>query len=341
MRLNRNPSKPIEHERSAINDDHECGEVNKIVGSTRAHRNNRRTSVKIKGYCGLKVAVFVLEESAAASHSSGTLKSRYSADSSEGISYDGVTGWFLLFVGNTVSVYLKRGAVMGLKNMKKSSWVCVKCKKHTDQPGKVCMECKTGKTVIKGLVSSKSSKTGNKRVNNEDMPDKAVSKPFKDASMCDVLGRALDLEVEGREFYLKCSQSTKSSDGKDMFMFLANEEKIHYDRIAQLYEREDYKGYCDYVQSKGLESGVFSKRVKGGTLDDKSDALSALNVGIKAEENSIELYSALANEAISEEMKLFFERLVSEERRHRNILANEVEFVTGTGDFKDFTTITM
>ncbi|MFH0862200.1 MAG: ferritin family protein [Candidatus Altiarchaeota archaeon] len=232
---------------------------------------------------------------------------------------------------------------MILKKKVKPKWGCKICGKNTGLPGRICVECKTDHTAIRGNVAKKtaSSRKSSASKGQKKPSGKAPTEEIKDSTMCGALGRALDLETEGRQFYLRCAQSTTSPEGKNMFTFLANEEKLHYERIAELYEREEYKAYCDYVEAKGLTTGVFEKRVKGGNLDEKSDALSALNVGIKAEENSIELYSTLANGASSEQMRMFFERLVSEERNHRNILGNEIEFVTGTGDFRDFTAVTM
>jgi rubrerythrin len=224
----------------------------------------------------------------------------------------------------------------------KSKWTCKECGKPSNGAGKVCMVCRTENTVIKGSIKKKASppkaaaKSPAKAVKTA-----AVSKKIRDPGMCDALARALDLEREGRALYLKCAEKTGDSAGKSMFTYLANEEKIHYDKIAQLYEHEDFKGYCEYVEATGLTSGIFDKKAKGVTLDGKSDTLDALNLGIRAEENSIDLYIRLADDASSEDMRVFFEHLVAEERKHRSILENEIEFVTETGDFKDFKIITM
>ena len=49
------------------------------------------------------------------------------------------------------------------------------------------------------------------------------------------LEEALKLEVEGYTFYIGCSEKSKSKEAKDMFVFLANEEKKHYDDLAKIY----------------------------------------------------------------------------------------------------------
>jgi len=160
---------------------------------------------------------------------------------------------------------------------------------------------------------------------------------------CDALNKALDLEIEGHEFYTGCAEHTSRKEGQDFFRYLAGEELVHYDKIAEIYRDNFDKEHCDYrdrTQDMGKASGIFEKRVPGGNLDDKSDALDALNIAIRVEENSIRLYEDLAKKSEDPEMRGFFERLVREEENHRSLLETEVEFVTETGTFKDFKIVT-
>ncbi|MFH1056022.1 MAG: ferritin family protein [Candidatus Altiarchaeota archaeon] len=163
----------------------------------------------------------------------------------------------------------------------------------------------------------------------------------KMSGLCEGFSTALSIELSGRKFYLECAKRTANKDGKAMFNFLASEERLHYDKINELYQKENDTGRCDYVGISCKEPGVFGGNIPGVTLNDKSDALDALNVGVKAEERSIELYGRLAGEAPNEKLRKFFEKLVGEERRHLMILETEVEFVMDTGEFHDFKTVTM
>jgi len=165
--------------------------------------------------------------------------------------------------------------------------------------------------------------------------------------VCDALTRALDLEVEGMEFYAKCAEHTSSRDGKDMFKHLAGEEKVHYEKVTDIFKRLYNDEYCSYAEAHrrvGMRvsgGGVFEKKVPGGNLDDESDALDALNIALKAEENSIRLYEKLAAGTSDRDARVLFTRLVDEERTHRSILEAEAEFITETGEFHDFKTVTM
>ncbi len=221
--------------------------------------------------------------------------------------------------------------------MRKSDWKCRKCGGESDQDDGVCMVCRTDETVIRGYARGKAAKAA---VGVREKP-KPEAGSIKSPGLSDALCRGLDLETEGREFYLRCADGTTDKEGRGMFEHLANEEKVHYDKIAAVFREYDAKGFRDYVEEKGLMSGVFKDDVPGGRLSGKSDALDALNIGIAAEEKSIVLYENLSKTAPSREIRELFSKLVEEEKRHKNILENEVEFVTDTGEFHDFKTITM
>jgi rubrerythrin len=160
---------------------------------------------------------------------------------------------------------------------------------------------------------------------------------------CDALDRALDLEVEGYEFYMRCAAHTSSGEGQDFFRYLAGEELIHHDKVAEIYRDNFNSEYCDYrdrINRMKKVSGVFEEHVPGGDLDVKSDALDALNIALKAEENSIRLYRDLAGRSDDPEMGRFFEKLAGEEENHRSLLETEIDFITETGAFKDFRAVT-
>jgi len=157
------------------------------------------------------------------------------------------------------------------------------------------------------------------------------------------LRKALNLELDGYEFYTKCAQLTDSKEAKEMFNFLAREEQTHYERIEDLYQenfREEYFAYERCIRTEEPNKSV-SKIFDLEKLHEKADVLDALNLGIKAENESISLYGNLAQSSENKEMKEIFEKLVEEEKKHLLILEGERETVTDTGAFKDFKIVTM
>lgn len=192
-------------------------------------------------------------------------------------------------------------------------WACMFCGKPLSKKEKVCRVC----------------------------DEKAHKGGSSEAELCRAFSTALQLEVEGVEFYGQCAKRTKDKAGAQMFRYLAGEENVHYKKVSELFKKEQNKGYCQYMEDKAKgESGVFERNVPGGRLDEKSDSLDALNVGIRAEDNSISLYEYLSVNAMTPKGRELFKKLVDEERRHRIILETEVEFVTETGEFHDFKQVT-
>ncbi|MEM2918978.1 MAG: ferritin family protein [Candidatus Altiarchaeota archaeon] len=158
-----------------------------------------------------------------------------------------------------------------------------------------------------------------------------------------ILKKALELEVNGYEFYNKCSELTDSKEAKKMFSFLAKEEQRHYEKIEEIY-MENFKGdYFTYERNLLSETrnANFEKIFSLENLKEKADVIDALNLGIKAEKDSIELYNNLSESFEDKNLKELFEKLAGEEKKHLIILEDEKEFITDTGAFKDFRVVTM
>ncbi|MBN2014747.1 MAG: ferritin family protein [Candidatus Altiarchaeota archaeon] len=157
------------------------------------------------------------------------------------------------------------------------------------------------------------------------------------------LDKALNLEIEGHEFYMQCAEHTTSREGQEFFRYLAGEELIHYDKIVEIYKKRSNRGYCEYrnrIKKMKKADRIFEKHVPGGNLDKRSDALDALNIAIRVEDNSIKLYHELAEKAEKPDLRRFFKELLGEEEKHRSLLETEIEFLTETGSFKDFKVVT-
>jgi len=156
------------------------------------------------------------------------------------------------------------------------------------------------------------------------------------------LKKAIELEEWGFAFYTESAKKTKDREGKSMFEFLAGEETKHAERIQKLIEGDTVDEEIEVwvPEIKEIEATIFKRKVPGGRADEKADSLEALNIGIEAEKNSIELYGKLAEQCDNKKCPKVFHKLVSEEQKHLAILEKEVEFVTETGSFTDFKVIT-
>lgn len=158
----------------------------------------------------------------------------------------------------------------------------------------------------------------------------------------EALKKAIELEERGYAFYSQCAEKTKNSEGKEMFSYLAREEVKHMEKIRELSEGGSIdRGIVVNIPDMAeVEFDVFERKVPGGEADEEADALGALNIGVRAEKNSIKLYSGLVEQCGGGVCRDFFARLVGEEQKHLSILEAEADSVTETGNFFDFKTVT-
>jgi len=154
----------------------------------------------------------------------------------------------------------------------------------------------------------------------------------------DALTRAFKLEESGYFFYTEAARRTTDEKGKQMFWYLAGEEKKHFERVRELWSEnlgDAEKAPAFNPDASSLEHGVF-----GSDKTEDVDELDALNAGIDAEELSITLYRIFAKrQDFSKRAREAFDELVGEEQKHLAILSGEVEFVTQTGEYTDFKTV--
>ncbi|MFH1836445.1 MAG: ferritin family protein [Methanobacteriota archaeon] len=158
----------------------------------------------------------------------------------------------------------------------------------------------------------------------------------------EAVDKAIELEERGYAFYKKSEGKTEDAQGKAMFRFLAEEEVKHKQLLEKTLDGEDFDltVMVEIPQDDEMESQVFQKEVAGGIADENADPLAALNIGVEAERASISLYAAIVEQCGDEKCRSLFRQLVSEEEKHLSILQGEIDFVTETGSYYDFKTIT-
>lgn len=163
-------------------------------------------------------------------------------------------------------------------------------------------------------------------------------------SLADALTKAIELEEHGYSFYMSCADAVENEEGKKMFQYLAGEETVHKERLEEMLEGEkanpSTKSMVYVPEPEDVAKDIFSIKVVEGNLDDASDAIDALKIGMDAEEQSITLYSKLAEQCDPGGCATVFNEIVNEEEKHLAILKKEAEFVSETGEYYDFKVVT-
>lgn len=139
--------------------------------------------------------------------------------------------------------------------------------------------------------------------------------------LSDVLEVAIRIERNGRDFYNKLKDSTKSSQAKDAFSFLAAEEEKHtglfrnlLDSVADYQARFNYPGeYELYLQ--GLASRAMPKFEQLEEILASKDISQVIDVGIDLEIDSILFYSEFLDK-FDEIDKEIIKEIIIEEKRH-------------------------
>jgi len=140
---------------------------------------------------------------------------------------------------------------------------------------------------------------------------------------------AIDLEKEGREYYLEHAQEADNPLSKTVLESLADRELEHIERIREIAGgktlSEAELGQFDIEEKTREVFEDFSEAEREGW---KSENTSVYEHALKLEEDLAELYKKMHNEADDEEEASFFQALMREEDKHFESIQNVVYFLT-------------
>lgn len=145
---------------------------------------------------------------------------------------------------------------------------------------------------------------------------------------------AIQLERDGREFYLNAAANAASDLSKETFESLADDELRHIEWIERISAGTDTLETTNkriYQRLRGIFADV-SDDVRKSAATVEGD-VEALNLAIGKEEESRSAYARWAEEAESGEVRELCELLAGAERFHRELLENVIEYLEHTSDF--------
>ena len=154
------------------------------------------------------------------------------------------------------------------------------------------------------------------------------------ARTIEVLQLAVQMEVDGKEFYQKASGKSSNRLAKDLFHQLANEEDIHRRKFEEIYKAiKKGKNWPNVVpvseKGKKLKS-LFSEATKalGSKVKVAESELEAIKTAMDMEVRSYNLYHTRSKEATLPMEKRFYETLAGEERGHHLTLVGSYEYLS-------------
>jgi rubrerythrin len=145
------------------------------------------------------------------------------------------------------------------------------------------------------------------------------------------LKQAIEMEEEGKKFYLESAAKAKSDLARKIFEELAVQEDYHIVMIKKIYaemsQDESLKQWITSAHGAGNLDKIFKESLIDKAKASKDD-LAALRFGLEREEKSVTYYETLAGSAASYFEKRFFLALSYEERGHYLRIMDAIEYLT-------------
>ena len=126
---------------------------------------------------------------------------------------------------------------------------------------------------------------------------------------------AIQMEMDGKQYYLDQAEKNQGTALYDAFILLAEAEKKHADLL-----REKFSDYDSSMNEKDLDAestSLFAKKADYKGEDDVVPGqLEVYAVARDMEQKSIDLYKKLLSEATDEPSRQLFQFLVRQEQDH-------------------------
>ncbi|OQX84364.1 MAG: hypothetical protein B6D63_04870 [Candidatus Latescibacteria bacterium 4484_7] len=148
----------------------------------------------------------------------------------------------------------------------------------------------------------------------------------------EALNLALTNEKKEKEFYLMHAGRTKNKIGKDMFLSIAADEDVHYNKLLELYGKleergkwpEDFEATMSSSKLGVIIDRVINEAANSGEVDAEDER--AVEIAIDFEREAEDFYKKLAGKAENDSERDFFDMLASFEREHRLSLEDTLDY---------------
>ena len=147
-----------------------------------------------------------------------------------------------------------------------------------------------------------------------------------------IISTAIEFEKFGAEYYLRFKDLVEEKEAKALMGGLASDEKEHAAVLTR--ELQALGGKAKAPTKKEVEEGlakIFPEGARKGKLAVK-DSISAIKLGIRTEERSVEFYSKNAS-AAGPGVKEVFSRLERMEREHLRLLQENLRYLEDDGSW--------
>ena len=148
-----------------------------------------------------------------------------------------------------------------------------------------------------------------------------------------VLQIAIQMEIDGKEYYLKASQESSNELGRKLLQSLATEEDTHRQKFEEICEAiRSKKAWpkTDFQPDRGKRlRTVFTKAVQetGSNVKAPATELDAVKTAMDMESKTFDFYDSQSQNATYEAEREFYQTLAAEERGHHLVLIDYYEYL--------------
>jgi rubrerythrin len=143
---------------------------------------------------------------------------------------------------------------------------------------------------------------------------------------------AIQMEIDGKVFYLKASRESSNEMGRKLLVSLAGEEDVHRQQFEAIYQAlRDKKGWPDTQfkpdGGKALRA-IFATAIEASlTVRAQANELDAVRTAMDMENRTYDYYQAQRETAIYAGERDFYQALMAQEREHYLVLLDYYEYL--------------
>ncbi len=149
---------------------------------------------------------------------------------------------------------------------------------------------------------------------------------------------AIKMEEDGIDFYQKAAKKTSHPFGKKMFLSFAEDEKRHLTVLKEILADLKFSDFSRFFEKKTPREKIktvfreVKDEIKERIAADP-DEVEALKIGMEMESQSSEFYQGALEKTQESNLKVFFRRLIEEEKEHYQLLQNTYSYLKDSGEW--------
>jgi len=150
---------------------------------------------------------------------------------------------------------------------------------------------------------------------------------------------AIQMEIDGKEYYLKASHASNTKPGKKLLASLSIEEDSHRKQFEEIYNAIQKKGNwpaTDYKFDEGNKlRTIFTTAIDKTVANIKSNdtEIGVIKIAMDMENQTYDYYQSQSKNATYDAERRFYDNIAAEERGHYLALLDYYEFLKYPADW--------